>query len=98
MFDNTLCSIRKRLFKKWFIPYVAEVIQLDYKVYGNKNSKSYNNILDICLNNIQLTSEEQEEIFDEIDYLLTRKYDLMIANASKDEKLYIVDLKKESEI
>ena len=43
----------------------------------------------------ELSDKEKESIFNSVDRMLTYEYELLIANAGKDESLYLVDLKEE---
>ena len=95
MNEETLNELRKDFYKELLAEYVAKVIQLEFRTFGNNKSKSYNNIFQSCLKNYKLNKEERKILFDFVDQIVLNKYNLLIANASKDECLYIVDIEKE---
>ncbi len=95
MNEETLNKLKKDFYKELLAEYVAKVIQLEFRTFGNNKSKSYNNIFQSCLKNYKLNKEERKILYDSVDQILLNKYKLLIANASKDECLYIVDIEKE---
>ena len=95
MEEKTINELRKDFYKELLAEYVAKVIQLEFRTFGNNKSKSYNNIFQSCLKNYKLNKEERKILFDSVDQILLNKYKLLIANDSKDECLYLVDIEKE---
>ena len=95
MEEKTINELRKDFYKELLAEYVAKVIQLEFRTFGNNKSKSYNNIFQSCLKNYKLNKEERKILFDSVDQILLNKYKFLIANASKDECLYLVDIEKE---
>ena len=95
MNEETLNKLKKEFFKQLIATYIAKTIDLEFRTYGNEGSRSYNSILHSCLNNYKLNSKDREVVFDLADQILLNQYELLIANAGKNESLYLVDLKKE---
>ena len=95
MDEKTLKKLKKEFFKQLIATYVAKTIELEFRTYGNERSRSYNSILHSCLNNYKLNKVDREEVFDSVDQILLNQYELLIANAGRNERLYLVDLKKE---
>lgn len=95
MNERTLNMLKREYYKELITSYVAKTIELEFRTYGNERSRSYNSIFHSCLNNYKLSDKEKESIFNSVDRMLTYEYELLIANAGKDESLYLVDLKEE---
>lgn len=95
MDDETLISYRKEFYKQFLASYIAKTIELEF---NNGRMKSFNSFLHNCLKSYKLSVLEREEVFNLVDEILLNQYHLLIANASKSEKLFLVDIEKEREI
>ena len=95
MNEETLNELKKEYFKQLIATYVVKTIDLEFRTYGNDGSRSYNCVFHSCLNNFKLNKVDREAVFDSVDQILLNQYELLIANAGRNESLYLVDLKKE---
>ena len=97
MDEKTINYLKKEFYKELLAEYVARVIRLEFRAFGNANSRSYSSIFHSCLNNYRLNSKERKILFDSVDQILLNKYKLLIANAGEDQNLYLVDLEEVNE-
>lgn len=85
-----------RLFhKKWIAEYLAKVIEIEHRIYGNENTNSYNAVYNGCTDVINYGNEEMEEIYDMVDKILEEKYQLIFAHKELDKPVYLVDLSED---
>ena len=94
MDDESLVSYEREYYKQFLASYIAKVIELEF---NNGRRRSFNSFLHCCLKNYKLNDIEREEVFNLVDEILLNQYELLVANASKSEKMFLVDLKKERE-
>lgn len=86
----------KSYYKQWLAEYVAKVLEIKHRFFGN-DLESYESIFDSCHDSFYLTKEEEKEIFDKVDSILTKKYNLLVANdAFNEDKVHLIDLEKGS--
>lgn len=78
--------------KVWFSEYVAKVLEIEHRVYGNNACNSYNAVYSSCIDAIIYSEEEKEEIYEIVDSILTNKYKLLFAHNNLDESTYLVDI------
>ena len=95
MDDESLVSYEREYYKQFLASYIAKVIELEF---SNGRRRSFNSFLHCCLKNYKLNNIERDEVFNLVDEILLNQYELLVANASKSEKMFLVDLKKEREI
>ena len=79
---------------KWLIKYIAEVIALHVKYYGKELNLSYEQLFNSCLDLFNYSKDELEAIYQAVDDVLNRDYNLLIANRNK---LVLVDLTESEE-
>lgn len=86
----------KSYYKLWLAEYVAKTIEVKHRFFGN-DLESYDSILNSCHDSLYLTKEEEKELFDKVDSILTKKYNLLVANdAFNEDKVHLIDLEKGS--
>jgi hypothetical protein len=86
-------TIIRTKYKQNLSSYLAHVIATNYRKLGNKGMKSYNSYYHLC-SNIKLNNQELESIYQKVDKLLEIKYKLILAHPSRTDKLYLVNLRE----
>ena len=83
----------RQFHKQWIAEYIAKVIELKYRIYGNDKNNSYTAIYNSCRDTLVYSLEERKQIYQQVDDILTNKYQLIVANcAFDDECIYLVDI------
>ena len=82
----------KQFHKIWFAEYIAKALAVEYKFNGNSHSITYNKVYDSCFDKINYSEKEKEEIYQNVDDILTNKYNLIFAHNNRDESVYLVDI------
>lgn len=82
------CQIR------WLIQYIANVINIYCKYCGKELDLSYNQLFNSCFDKFNYSEKELEAIYQAVDDVLNRDYNLLIANK---DKLVLVDLTEQAE-
>lgn len=82
--------------KRWLAEYIAKTIEIKYRVYNNNNLESYSRFYNSCEDSFIYSKEEELDIYNMVDSILTNEYNLLVANdAFNDNNIYLVDLRKE---
>lgn len=92
MDDESLVIYEREYYKQFLAAYIAKVIEIEF---SNGRSRSFNSYLHSCLRYFKLDYLEREEIFNLVDEILLHQHKLLVANANKSEKMFLVDLKEE---
>ena len=83
----------RQFHKQWIAEYIAKVIELKYRIYGNNKNDSYTSIYNSCSDTLIYSLEERKQIYQQVDDILTNKYQLIVANCAFDEEcIYLVDI------
>ena len=82
--------------KRWLAEYIAKTIEVKHRIYKRNNLESYQYFYNSSEDSFIYTKEEEREIYNLVDSILTEKYNLLVANNAFDDKhIYLVDLGKE---
>lgn len=85
----------KDFYKSWLAEYVAKTIEVEHR-YDDSSIESYNNIYESCKDSFYLTQEEEKELYDRVDSILLKKYNLVVVNeAFNEDNIHLVELEKE---
>lgn len=88
----------KQFHQQWIAEYIAKVVEIEHRIYGNEKGHSYKSIYKSCLDTITYNKKEQEDIYKHVDDILTNDYQLIIVNGAFDEDIiYLVDLNESEE-
>ena len=82
--------------KVWLAEYIAKMIEIKYRIYKKATVEGYKYFYNSSEDSFIYSKEEEREIYNHVDSILTDKYNLLVANNVFDDKhIYLVDLGKE---
>lgn len=82
--------------KVWLAEYIAKTIDVKHRIYRKDDLESYKYFYNSSEDSFIYSKEEEREIYNMVDSILTEKYNLLVANnAFDDTHIYLVDLGKE---
>lgn len=82
--------------KMWLAEHIAKMIEIKYRIYNKDVLESYQHFYNSSEDSFMYNKEEEIEIYNYVDDILTNKYGLLIANKAFSEKnICLVDLRKE---
>ena len=94
-YDKVEREIRE-FHKRWLAEYIAKTIEIKHRIYKKDNLESYKYFYNSSEESFIYSKEEEREIYNMVDSILTGKYNLLVANNAFDDKhIYLVDLGKE---
>lgn len=82
--------------KLWLAEYIAKTIEVKHRIYKKDELESYKYFFNSSEDSFIYNKDEEREIYNLVDSILTDKYNLLVANNAFDDKhIYLVDLGKE---
>ena len=94
-YDKAEREIRE-FHKRWLAEYIAKIIEVKHRIYKKDDLESYKYFYNSSEDSFIYSKEEEREIYNMVDSILTGKYNLLVANNAFDDKhIYLVDLGKE---
>lgn len=94
-FENMEKEIRE-FHKLWLAEYIAKTIEVKHRIYKKNELESYKYFFNSSEDSFIYNKDEEREIYNLVDSILTDKYNLLVANnAFDDKRIYLVDLGKE---
>ena len=94
-YDKAEREIRE-FHKRWLAEYIAKTIEVKHRIYKKDNLESYKYFYNSSEDSFIYSKDEEREIYNMVDSILTGKYNLLVANNSFDDThIYLVDLGKE---
>ncbi len=82
--------------KLWLAEYIAKTIEVKHRIYKKDELESYKYFYNSSEDSFIYNKDDEREIYNLVDFILTDKYNLLVANNAFDDKhIYPVDLEKE---
>ena len=86
----------KEFHKVWLAEYIAKMIEIKHRIYKQAKVESYKYFYNSSEDSFIYSKDEEREIYNNVDRILTNSYNLLVANnAFDDTHIYLVDLGKE---